>query len=114
MNDPIDISRITLARALFYGDTDYIRTRVMDDDNINCFLCGNAIAEGPATFVPTGERYLGPCCDDLAIKHGITRDEYGSRVGKPSHMGRVLEIPMGAVIPLAEMIAIKNQRDAQR
>ena len=111
---PIDITRISLARGLFYGDVEYIRTRLMDEDNENCVLCGCAIAEGPVTFLPKQERYVGSCCFDLARLHGVTRDEHGSRVGKPSHLGRVLEIPAGAVIELAERIAIKNQRDAQR
>ena len=106
MVEPVSAYRVSLARRLWISELDTIHTRLTDEDGENCVLCGQAIAEGPAWIVVEGDHslgYAGYCCRDLAVLHGITREETKARpYNRPSHLGRVVEIPMGVVVELAE------------
>ncbi len=78
-NRGVDIAplhAISMARALWMRDVEAMSTRVQDGE-ANCYLCGLAITEGPAHWISErGEPiYIGHCCFDLAVGHGVTRWE---------------------------------------
>ena len=65
---------VRIARSLWTREERTVPTRLENDDT-NCVLCGFAIPEGAAWFIPDEERYAGPCCYDLAVYSGVTRWE---------------------------------------